>query len=416
MKFKNVFSSFLGSIAEWYEFVVYGFCASFLGPLFFPSDKHFISVMAVFGAFAFGFLARPIGALLFGYIGDKYSRKKAMSFSIILIGLPTLVMGVIPTYQTIGIFAPIILLLARLLQGLSVGGQFTGAAIFITEHIGENRKNLGASIVVAGGLVGMLVASFTGALLTHFLTHEQLASWGWRIPFILGIFITVLGFYIKSHTTEPEKFTRLKKQKLLLKNPIVTAFQTEKMLMLLSALACWLSSMVIYQLFIFMPTYVQTYLQVPLQHALRMNTIAMILLALLTCIFGFFADLWGYKKFIFTGAIFFVLMGFPVYDLLSSYPSTLLYIQIIFAIFGAAFIGPILSVLTHAFALKTRYTALSFSYNLGFGIFGGTNALINIFLIQHLNFVAMPGAYISFSALISLIAVIFLLKYPQEIN
>jgi MHS family proline/betaine transporter-like MFS transporter len=416
MKFRNVFSSFLGSIAEWYEFVVYGFCASFLGPLFFPADKHFISVLAAFGAFALGFLARPAGALIFGYIGDKYSRKKAMSFSIILIGLPTLVMGIIPTYQTIGIFAPIILLLARLLQGLSVGGQFTGAAIFITEHMRENQKNFGASIVVAGGLVGMLIASFTGAFLTHFLTHEQLARWGWRIPFIFGIFITILGFYIKSHTTEPEKFTQMKKQQQLLKNPIKTAFYTEKMPMLLSALACWLSATIIYQLFIFMPTYVHTYLQLPLAYTLRINTMTMIILAVLTCIFGFLADLWGYRKFIIIGSGFFVVMGLPMYYILATSPETLLYVQIAFAVFGAMFIGPILSVLTHAFVLRTRYTALSFSYNLGFGIFGGTNALVNIFLIEYLRFIAIPGIYISFAALVSLASFLCLLRYQKKIN
>lgn len=414
IRFKNIINCFLGSIAEWYEFVVYGFCASFIGPLFFPSDHPTISILAAFGAFAAGFLARPVGALVFGHLGDKYSRKKAMAFSVVLIGLPALVMGLLPTYQTIGVLAPIILITSRLLQGLSIGGQFTGSAIFITEHIGNSRKNFGSGITFSGSFGGMLLASFVGAILTKFLTHEQLVHWGWRIPFILGIFVAMFGFYIKKHTTEPEAFEKLKKQRQLEKRPITAAFKTEKKSMLFCTLSCWLISTIVYQLFLLMPTYAQKYLNLPLQHSLRINTLAMILLTILTFFFGFLADYWGYKKFLFTGALFFIIFGFPSYYILSANPELLIYIQIIFAFWGAVIIGPLMNILSHAFARKTRYTALSFSYNLGFGIFGGSNALLMIFLIQKFEFIQIPGIYLSLAALVSTFALIPLVKHQYS--
>ncbi len=414
-KTKNILGSFLGSISEWYEFVVYGFCAPFLAPLFFPSHSKFISILAVFGAFASGFLVRPLGALIFGYFGDRYSRKKTMAIAVILIGLPTLVMGLMPTYQTIGVIAPIILIVTRLLQGISVGGQFTGSAVFINEHIGKNYRYFGAGITFAGAFVGMLLASAVGEILTSLLSHVQLAAWGWRIPFLLGIFVTLLGYYLKSHTSEPASFKRLKTEHALSHNPIIGAFKNEKTNMVLSALVCWLTPLIVYQLFIFMPIYANKYLQLPLDETLQINTIAMIILSFCTLLFGFFADKMGYPIVMLTASIILMILGFPLYQLLAIKPNLLIFIQILFAVLGGAFIGPVMGVLSSIFALKTRYTALSFSYNVGFGIFGGTAALINILLIDKTGIIASPGIYLAFGAFVSTIALIVVIIKTKNV-
>jgi len=408
-KTKNIFGSFLGSVSEWYEFVVYGFCAPFLAPLFFPSESKFISILAVFGAFASGFLVRPLGALIFGYFGDRYSRKKTMAIAVILIGLPTLVMGIIPTYHTIGVIAPIILVITRLLQGISVGGQFTGSAVFINEHMGERNRYFGAGITFTGAFIGMLLASAVGAILTSMLNHQQLANWGWRIPFLLGIFVALLGYYLKSHTSEPTSFQRLRANHKLSRNPILGAFKHEKINMLLSALVCWLTPIIVYQLFIFMPTYAASYLHLPLSEALNINTVAMITLSVFTLLLGALADKIGYPIVMLTAAVAFMILGFPLYHVLSIHPTALIWVQLLFAVFGAGFIGPVMRVLSDIFAIKTRYTALSFSYNMGFGIFGGTAALFNILLIKKTMLIASPGIYLSFTALVSCLALIVII-------
>ena len=404
---KNIFISFLGSIAEWYEFVVYAFSAPFIAAHFFPSHDPMVSIIATFGAFAGGFLVRPLGGLIFGYFGDKYSRSKTMAVAVILIGLPTLLIGLMPTYETLGILAPILLILARLAQGISVGGQFTGSAVFIREHIGAQHRYLGAGITFSGAFFGMLLASAIGALLTMLFTQDQLMHFGWRIPFLLGIFVTLLGYYMKAKATEPPHFAALQKEHKLDSNPIRSAFATQKKNMVITMFICWLTPLIVYQLFIFMPTYANTILHIPLHIALRSSTIAMTTLAILTVLAGYLADKIGYRRVMFASAFSLMVGGYPLYHLLVLAPDLLLPVQIIFAVLAAGFMGPVMAVLSDLFAEQERYTALSFSYNLGFGLFGGTCALLNIIFVEKTQILAFPGIYLAMAAVVSVIALSF---------
>jgi MHS family proline/betaine transporter-like MFS transporter len=404
IRIKNIAISFLGSIAEWYEFVVYAFSAPFIAVHFFPSHDPMISIIETFGAFAGGFLVRPLGGLVFGYFGDKYSRNKTMAVAVILIGLPTLLIGLMPTYETLGVLAPTLLILARLAQGVSVGGQFTGSAVFIREHIGNKHKYLGAGITFSGAFFGMLLASAVGMLLNNLLTQNQLMQFGWRIPFLLGIFVTLFGLYMKIKTSEPPHFKELKKEHRLDSNPIRAAFATQKMNMLITFFICWLTPLIVYQLFIYMPTYASSILHLPLSIALKSNTIAMTILAILTILGGYLADKLGYQKVMFSASLGLIIFAYPLYHLLVLHPNLLLPIQLMFALLSAGFMGPVMAVLSDLFAEQERYTALSFSYNLGFGIFGGTSALLNIIFIEKTKILAFPGIYLTLAAFVSLIA------------
>jgi MHS family proline/betaine transporter-like MFS transporter len=410
-KSKNIIASFFGSISEWYEFVVYAFCAPFLAPLFFPSDDKLVSVLSIFGAFAVGFLMRPLGALIFGYFGDKYGRQKTVSIAVILIGLPTVIMGIMPTYSTIGALAPIILILVRMTQGLSVGGQFTGSAVFINEHIGDKNRYFGAGITFTGAFIGMLLASGVWFVLTNILSEQQISSWGWRLPFLLGIIVTILGYYIKSNTSETPQFIELKQNHNLPKNPISEAFKTQKINMTLCFFMCWLTPIIVYQLFIFMPIYAHRYLNIPLETALEANVIGMIVLSACTLFFGCLADNIGYKIVMLTAAILLSTLGYPLYMLIITHPTyeALLTTQVCFAILGAGFIGPVMGVLSHIFSVRTRYTSLSISYNLGFGLFGGTVALLNILFIEETGLLIFPAINLSIAAIISVITLGFII-------
>lgn len=406
-KTKNIIASFLGSISEWYEFVVYAFCAPFLAPLFFPAESKFLSILSIFGAFAVGFLMRPLGALVFGYFGDKYGRQKTVSIAVILIGLPTVIMGLMPTYASIGIVAPIILVIVRMLQGLSVGGQFTGSAVFIAEHIGGEHRYFGSGITFSGALIGMLIASAVGSILTAVLTEQELAAWGWRVPFLLGILVTAVGYYLKTRTEETPEFLKLATNGALSENPIIESLQTQKFNMLISFLICWLLPVIVYQLFIFMPTFANSYLEISLTSALRVNSLAMIILACCSTLFGYLADKFSYKLVMSSAAILLAVMGYPLYGFMIEQHSiqALLIAQITFSVLSGGFIGPALGVMIHLFPIRTRYTALSISYNLGFGIFGGSVALLNMYVIETYDWLQFPAVYLIIAAAFSLLAI-----------
>lgn len=412
-KCKNILGSFFGSVSEWYEFVVYAFCAPFLAPLFFPSTSQAASVIAAFGAFAVGFFMRPLGAIVFGYFGDKYGRQKVLPVAVILIGLPTFIMGIMPTYETIGVLAPIILIIVRMLQGLSVGGQFTGSAIFISEHIGSNKRYFGSGITFCGAFIGMVLASLVGSVLTMILTEQQLNLWGWRIPFLLGIIVTLVGYYIKSNTSETPAFTQLKKNNQLSKNPIIDSFKSQKLSMVYCILICWLTPLIVYQLFIFMPTFAHKFLDFPLTYALQVNTVSMITLAGCTVISGLLADRIGYFKVMGISALALIIFTPIMYIIMAHSVITYLFVQLFFSVIASGFMGPVMGVLCHLFDVKVRYTAVSISYNIGFGIFGGTAALLSIYLVESTGIKFLPGIYISAAGIISLITLIIAKRKVQ---
>jgi MHS family proline/betaine transporter-like MFS transporter len=182
---KNVaFSGMVGNILEWYDFTLYGYLAVILSQLFFPSENETVSLLASFGAFAVGFFFRPLGSVLFGYIGDKYGRKKALIISIFLMAIPTFLIGLLPTYQQIGILAPILLTFFRILQGLSTGGEYTTSVTFVVEHAPKDRRGFFGSINLLGAVIGIMFGSLMGAFLTSTFDKETLLDWGWRVGFL----------------------------------------------------------------------------------------------------------------------------------------------------------------------------------------------------------------------------------------
>ncbi|MEY3882722.1 MAG: Proline/betaine transporter, partial [Pseudomonadota bacterium] len=196
---KIIIIGLIGNMMEWYDFAVYGYFAMIIGKLFFPMTDPAVSLIASFGAFAAGFLVRPLGGLVFGRIGDLVGRQKAMTLSVIAMAVPTVLMGCLPTYETIGIAAPILLIVLRIIQGLSVGGEYTSSLIFLAENAPKNRKAFTAVWGVWGGTAGILLGSGVGLLVSSFLSDDQLVNWGWRIPFAIGGLVALTGWWIRSN-------------------------------------------------------------------------------------------------------------------------------------------------------------------------------------------------------------------------
>jgi MFS family permease len=219
-----VVAGIAGNVMEWYDFSVYGYFATTIGRLFFPAQDAVSSLLAAFGVFAAGFLMRPLGSLVFGYIGDKKGRKLALTVSVALMALPTFLIGAFPTYEQIGSWASALLILMRFLQGLSVGGEYTTSSIFLVERSNPGRRGFLGSFVPLGSCAGVLLGSAIGAALTTVLDQSAVASWGWRIPFLIGLTIGIFGLYIRRHMIEDEV---IQSEHAHLASPLGEAFRTE---------------------------------------------------------------------------------------------------------------------------------------------------------------------------------------------
>ena len=207
---RTLLAGAVGNVLEWYDFALYGYFAPVFAALFFPSNSPSVSLISAFGVFAVGFLARPLGAMLFGYWGDTLGRRNALAWSILLMAIPTCLVGLLPTYDTIGVIAPIALTLCRFLQGLSVGGEFTGSATFLVEHASASQRGYVGSWAGFSAQIGALLGSGVGALVASNLADETLRQWGWRIPFMMGGLIAVVGWYVRTSVPESPAFETIR--------------------------------------------------------------------------------------------------------------------------------------------------------------------------------------------------------------
>lgn len=221
--YKAIFAAMVGNALEYYDVMLYGFFATMLAPLFFPTENQTISIISSFGTFAAGFLMRPLGGMIFGHLGDKFGRQKALVLAIFLVTIPTFTIGILPTYVEIGIAAPIILVICRLLQGLCVGGEYSGASIFVIEYSKKGQETFAGSILTASGLFGGVIGTFLGFI----CTLSFMPSWGWRIPFLLGSLMGLVGYYIRKNVNESPDFMRHKNEKVA-KVPLFLVFQNRK--------------------------------------------------------------------------------------------------------------------------------------------------------------------------------------------
>ncbi len=225
MKLRILFSAIVGNALEWYDYLLYAYFADIFAKLFFPTSDEYLSIMISFAAFAIGFVARPLGGIVFGYIGDRFGRKVSLTISIILIAVPTTIMGLLPTYYQIGIFAPILLILMRILQGISLGGEFSASSTFLVESAPKNQQGFYGSFSTASIGLGMILASAVALLIHHYFTASEIQEFAWRIPFVSSIFIGVLGIYLRSHLEESEAFKKAQTQHKLIQKPLRTIFK-----------------------------------------------------------------------------------------------------------------------------------------------------------------------------------------------
>ncbi|MDK2743441.1 MAG: MFS transporter [Nitrospira sp. BO4] len=401
---KTVLAGAVGNVLEWYDFALFGYFAPVLSLLFFPSSDPSLSLIATFSVFAVGFLARPLGALLFGYWGDTRGRREALAWSILLMALPTCLVGMLPTYAQIGLAAPLALTALRFLQGLSVGGEFTGSVTFLVEHAAPAERGYIGSWAGFSAQIGALLGSGIGTVAAASLTHEALQEWGWRIPFLSGSLIALVGWYLRRRIPESPAFERLQQTGSVSSSPARELLLSHRAPLLQVIGLVLLHGVAFYMFYVFLPTYLTRVTDLPMSTTLTINTVCMALLAVLIPVMGKVSDRVGHRWILAGGAAGLALGTVPFFLWLSSGQIALIIAaQTLITVFVAAYMGPFFAIVATLFPVSRRYTGLSLSYNIAAALFGGTAPLLATILIERSGNVLAPGWYVSLCAILSLI-------------
>jgi MHS family proline/betaine transporter-like MFS transporter len=396
---RTVIAGLAGNVMEWYDFGVYGFFAAAIGSQFFPSDNPATSLIASFGVFAVGFIARPLGGLVFGHIGDNLGRRAAVIGSVVLMIVPTLLMAILPTQAQIGIAAPILLIVLRLAQGLAVGGEYTTSMVLLVEEAQSRRRGLVGSFAPFGALGGLLLGSAVGAILMAVLPEEAAASWGWRLAFFTGLLIGVVVFAIRSQLPPERAILETGEAR---KSPLAEAFRTQWRT-ILKVIGFTLGNGVgFYLCFVFVSTWLKEHYHVSPSLALTLNSFAIFIMMILTPIAGAISDRIGRKPVILVGAAGFALFAWPLFKLMSNANvGSIVAGQCFFALFLACY-GASPAFLVEAFPKHVRCSGLSIGYNIAQSVFGGTVPMVAVYLTKITGDPLAPAFYLSLAGIVSL--------------
>ena len=398
---KVIAASSAGTMIEWYDFYIFGSLATILATEFYPAGNPTANFLKTLATFAVGFAVRPLGALVFGRIGDMIGRKFAFLVTLLIMGGSTAAIGLLPTYARIGLAAPIILVLLRLLQGLALGGEYGGAAVYVAEHAPDGKRGYYTSFIQTTATLGLFISLVVILVVRRSVGEEAFKAWGWRIPFLLSIVLVGMSYYIRVRLKESPLFMALKDAKKTSAAPIRESFGTWPkwkifLLVLFGATAgqavVWYTGQ-FYALF-----FLQTVLKVPLGSAYIIVAVALLLGAPLFVVFGSLSDRIGRKKIMMAGNLLAALSYYPIYQAMKSYSEpvnmpaliALVFVQVIFV---TMVYGPIAAFLVEAFPAKIRYTSLSLPYHFGNGWFGGFLPLISTAIVARTGNIYAGLAY-----------------------
>lgn len=416
MQKKLIFITSLGNTLEWFDFGLFIFFAPIIGEKFFPTTNPQLATLAAFSVFAAGFICRPLGGILFGHAGDVHGRAKTLRYSILIITFSTLIIGLLPTAQSIGIIASIVFTLLRLAQGLSVGGEYSGVMIYLAESAPENKRGLITSFAAIGANIGFLAATLVLMLLSSIFSEKQVENWAWRLPFIL---IGIPGFlilYYRFKLVETPAFSDLQRSHHLETKPFLSALRyAPTSLLKIGGLTC-MSSTLYYIFFGFMPTYLTLYAGIENRIALSIQSFFLVTMLFLVPFAGFCGDYIGRKRILMFIAGCTILLSLPCFYLLQNHSIISIIVALLIATILSAFDqGNSLSAVVENCPVNVRYSGIAFSYNLGMALFGGTAPLIVTLLTQNVNVIA-PAFYLAIMAGVSLIAASTLLNKQQALE
>jgi MHS family proline/betaine transporter-like MFS transporter len=392
----------IGNLLEWFDFAIYGFFAAQIGATFFPAEDKVAQVLAAFGIFAIGYVMRPLGGVVTGTIGDRLGRRAALTFSVAAMAIPTFLVGVLPGYQTLGVMAPVLLTVLRVIQGLSVGGEYTTAMVFLVERAPPGRRGLIGAVCGCGADAGILLGSATGAALAAMMSPEALSAWGWRVPFILGLFVGLAGFALRRGIEEAPVDTDGQP-------PLLTTVRGELPLLLrLAGLSVFLA-VGFYLMFLYIVSWLQTADGIAPKHALEINTIS-ILALIPTCLFaGWLSDRIGRRATMLIAMAGAILGSLPLFWLLHHQSSaTILAGQFGFVLIVGFYAGTLPAALVEAAPHRGRCTVVAIGYNIPLGIIGGLTPMAATWLVARTSDDLSPAYMLIAAAVVSTVALLFM--------
>lgn len=415
---KVAFSSFLGNFIEWFDYASYSYFATTIALVFFPSGNHTVAMLQTFGVFALSFVLRPVGALFWGNFGDKKGRKGALAISIMFMSGASFLIGCLPSYAKVGILAPILLLLLRMVQGFSASGEYAGAATFLGEYAPTKKRGIYCSLIPASTAIGLLAGSMLATFMTASLSSEALTAWGWRIPFLMAGPLGLVVHYIRTKLADSPVYASMSealenKQQVASDtaseptSPLHELFQHHAKALLISFGACVLNAVGFYTVLTYLPTYLSDTVGLASAQSSTITTICLVLYVALVFGMGHISDKFGRKKVLIGACAAFILLTVPAFLVLNTaqfWP--VLIVELAMCATLTANDGTLSSYLTETFPTSVRFTGFAFSFNLANAIFGGTAPFIATWLIYTTGSSIAPAWYMVAVAAVALVAMI----------
>ena len=419
---RAVVATSIGNALEWYDFSVYAFFAIYIGQSAFAHTNDASQTIKAFMAFGIGFIARPLGALLIGAYGDYAGRKAALTATILLMAVGTGIVGCAPGYAAIGIGAPLLIVCGRMLQGFSAGGEIGGATAFLIEHAPEGKKGVYSSWLQASMAISNVLAALVATCITLFLSPEQVGSWGWRIPFILGLAIAPVGFWLRATLDETPEFQaemeRAHRQRQSLKTPLLRVVREHPRTLLVGTGFSVLWAVCVYTLIIFMPTYVQKTFHFEGRQAFLASLIGNCFMVVTCVLAGSLSDRIGKRRVLAAAAVLMLVGIYPLLSMLSQSHTTLTLIgvQTAFCMMVALFVGVAPATLAGIFPTAVRSSGMSLSYNFAVTVFGGFAPAILTWLTLRAGGGFAPAWYVMAACCVTLVSIIFLPADPAQLD
>lgn len=405
---KVLLAGAVGNGLEWYDYALYAYMVTTISKLFFPAGNEAVHLLATLGIFAVGFVARPFGGILFGMVGDRFGRRTALVAAIFLMAFPTGCIGLLPTYEQVGILAPLLLILLRIMQGLSLGGAFSGTVIFLVEHSPPARRGLVGSTSLASLALGFLLGSLVVMLMQVSLSEAQFESWGWRIPFLLGVPIGFIGLYIRNHTEESPVYEEAKKNDTLSKTPMRDVLRNEWKPVLQTIGIYITVTMPFYLVSAYFITFTEKILGRSKTEALWLNAMIMLILLVLVPLSAWLSDHIGRRKVMMWASTGFLIFTYPIFSLLLTKDlASIVLGHIFFMALVSINTAPVMALLVEAFPTRVRYSGMALSYNISAAIFGGTAPMVAQWLMNETGDAHSIAYYVMACAVVSLIALFF---------
>lgn len=419
---KAVTAAALGNAMEWFDFGVYGFVAFALGKVFFPDASPAVQTIAALGTFSVPFLFRPLGGLFFGVMGDRFGRQKVLSLTIIIMAISTFCIGLIPSYDSIGLWAPVLLLLCKVAQGFSVGGEYTGAAIFVAEYAPDRRRGFLGSWLDFGSIAGFVLGAGMVVLLQTILGDGRFLEWGWRVPFFVAGPLGLLGLYLRHAAEETPAFAQqlecmekddrdaIKERPSISFREIFTRYRKALLICVGMVLV---TNVTYYMLLTYMPTYLSSSLGYSEGHGVLIIIVVMIGMLFVQPLVGFISDKVGRKPFLLIGSLGLLLLAIPAYRMIGSDNTGTIFLGLLcLAALLNCLTGVMASTLPALFPTRIRYSALASSFNVAV-IIAGLTPTVAAWLVEETQNLMMPAYYLMAAAVVGLITAFFL---PETAN